>query len=72
MRKQAIAFETRMLNDAVVKVTGPSNEAEPFIITLNGTMPDGSKNTEREMRSRTVIVATVSSVAILLFVAVRR
>jgi len=71
MRKQAVAFETRMLNDAVVSLTRPSNEAEPFVITLNGTMLDGSKNTEREMLSRTVIVATVSSAALLLFVAVR-
>eukprot|EP01043_Picozoa_sp_COSAG02_P055416 COSAG02_NODE_6419_length_3585_cov_14.067986_3_plen_276_part_00 len=60
MRKQAVAFDTRMLNDAVVKVARPSNEAEPFAITLNGTMLDGSKNTERTMLSRTVIVATVS------------
>jgi hypothetical protein len=60
MRKQAVAFDTRMLNDAVVKVARPSNEAEPFTITLNGTMLDGSKNTERTMLSRTVIVATVS------------
>ena len=60
MRKQAVAFDTRMLNDAVVKVASPSNEAEPFTITLNGTMLDGSKNTERTMLSRTVIVATVS------------
>merc|ERR1711871_911073 len=58
MRKQAVAFDTRMLNDAVVNVASPSNEGEPFTITLNGTMLDGSKNTERDMYSRTVIVAT--------------
>lgn len=57
MRKQAVAFDTRMLNDAVVGVARPSHE-EPFTITLNGTMADGSKNTERQMLSRTVIVAT--------------
>jgi thioredoxin reductase (NADPH) len=58
MRKQAVAFDTRMLNDAVVNVASPVSEGEPFTVTLNGTQMDGSENTERPLLSRTVIVAT--------------
>ena len=58
MRKQAVAFDTRMLNDAVVDVAAPKTAGGPFTITLNGTQLDGSKNTERALLSRSVIVST--------------
>ena len=57
MRQQAVAFETRMLNDAVIGLSAGSG-SEPFTLTLNGTKADGSENAPRPLQARAVVVAT--------------